>query len=91
MTEKSSKAATEDSKQMRKEDIAKKIADRHPEVSKKELMGLSMAILRRILLSGKIEKQSPLLGGRLAEKNKSAKITTRRGGGIAKRGVGIAK
>ena len=55
MTEKSSKAATEDSKQMRKEDIAKKIADRHPEVSKKELMGLSMAILRRILLSGKIE------------------------------------
>ena len=37
-----------------KEDIARKIADRHPEVSKKALMAQSLAILRRILASGKI-------------------------------------
>tara|TARA_R100001015_G_C4536551_1_gene101570 strand:+ start:48 stop:323 length:276 start_codon:yes stop_codon:yes gene_type:complete len=91
MTEKSIGPAGASTVAQTKEDIARKIADRHPEVSKKKLMLLSLAALRRILLSGKIEKKSPLLGGKLAEKNKSAKITTRRGGGIAKRGFGIAK
>ena len=91
MTERSIGAVGSSNAPQTKEDIARKIADRHPEVSKKKLMLLSLAALRRILLSGKIEKKSPLLGGKLAEKNKSAKITTRRGGGIAKRGFGIAK
>jgi len=52
--EEANKFYKKDKKKGTKEDIARKIADRHPEVSKKDLMTQSLATLRRILLSGKI-------------------------------------
>ena len=97
MTERSLGKAGGSNVPQTKEDIARKIADRHPEVSKKNLMTQSLAVLRRILLSGKIPAmlsesgyyKMPTPTTKLG--NKTGGVIRRRGGGIAKRGMGIAK
>jgi hypothetical protein len=89
-----------------KKEIIKKLVDRHPEVSKKQLEGLDLKKLKALLMSWKpLTRTGPMSdvhpgtdkrGGRtvvdrIKEHIKGTKVAKRRGGGIAKRGFGIAK
>jgi len=107
MTERSLGKAGGSNVPQTKEDIARKIADRHPEVSKKDLMTQSLATLRRILLSGKIpamlsesgEYKMPTTKAEQIKKRYSGRQKTdgpnlknrASGGVIRRRGGGIAK
>ena len=99
MTERSIGKAGGSNVPQTKEDIARKIANRHPEVSKKDLMAESLATLRRIFLSGDLpaklsdDEYKKRYSGRWVEGSNRASggVIRRRGGGIAKRGMGIAK
>ena len=84
MTERSIGAVGSSNAPQTKEDIARKIADRHPEVSKKNLMTQSLAILRAILLSGKIP-------AKLSESGEYKMPTAKLGARIKKRYSGRQK
>ena len=106
MTERSIGKAGGSNVPQTKEDIARKIADRHPEVSKKNLMAESLAELRRIFLSGNLPAK--LSDGEYKIKQPTLKEIRKRysgrpktdgpdlknrasGGVIRRRGGGIAK
>jgi len=90
MTERSIGAVGSSNAPQTKEDIARKIADRHPEVSKKDLMAQSLATLKKWAQNP--DKIPAMLSESGYYKNKaSGGVIRRRGGGIAKRGMGIAK
>ena len=106
MTERSIGKAGGSNVPQTKEDIARKIANRHPEVSKKDLMAESLATLRRIFLSGDLpaklsddEYKMPKLTLKKLKKRYSGRPKTdspdlknrASGGVIRRRGGGIAK
>jgi hypothetical protein len=98
MTEKSLGAVGSSNAPQTKEDIARKLADRHPEVSKKKLMLLSKDKLVALMMDPKkfASMFRPYrVRGRDVHPGTETKAgggtIKRRGGGIAKRGFGIAK
>ena len=96
MTERSIGKAGGSNVPQTKEDIARKLADRHPEVSKNQMMSLSKDTLLALMLDPKkfasMFSPSKTLRGKDVHPGAEKKRTLRRrGGGIAKRGMGIAK
>ena len=106
MTERSIGKAGGSNVPQTKEDIARKIANRHPEVSKKDLMAEPLAALRRIFLSGilpaklsddeykfpKLTQKKLRKRGYGRPKTDSPDLKNRASGGvIRRRGGGIAK
>ena len=77
--------------------IIQKLLDRHPEVSKKKLMSLSKAHLSALLMlapkkfSSMFSPSKTLKGKDVHPGTEKKRTLKRRGGGIAKRGFGIAK
>tara|TARA_R100001163_G_C5042576_1_gene180417 strand:+ start:189 stop:470 length:282 start_codon:yes stop_codon:yes gene_type:complete len=93
MTERSIGKAGGSNVPQTKEDIARKLADRHPEVSKNQMMSLSKDTLLALMLDPKKFASMFSVRGRQDVHPGTEKKRTlrRRGGGIAKRGFGIAK
>jgi hypothetical protein len=98
MTERSIGKAGGSNVPQTKEDIARKLADRHPEVSKNKLMSLSKAQLNALMIDPKkfasMFKPYRVRGRDVhpgTETKAGGGTIKRRGGGIAKRGMGIAK
>ena len=101
MTERSIGKAGGSNVPQTKEDIARKIADRHPEVSRKDLLALQLATLKRIFLSGKIpaelsdslddEYKMPIISAEKVKKRYSGRSTNKQKKTLERASGGVIK